>query len=142
MRSLCRAGKQPFDGDEFYARIKGGLAVTTSQITPQHYADFFEPFLKEGQDVLYVSMSSGISGSCDCARVAAQMLSEEHPDRIVGIAQAGCREDAKYLMELLRKEHPPKEILPVEYEPVTGSHVGPGALALFFLSNETVRFEC
>lgn len=62
--------------------------------------------------------------------------------QIVGIAEAGCREDAKYLMELLRKEHPPKEILPVEYEPITGSHVGPGALALFFLSNETVRFEC
>lgn len=27
----------------------------------------------------------------------------------------------------------------VEYEPVTGSHVGPGALALFFVSGENVR---
>ena len=34
---------------------------------------------------------------------------------------------------------PPKEILTVDYEPVTGSHVGPGALALFFLSDDNVR---
>ncbi len=27
----------------------------------------------------------------------------------------------------------------VEYEPVTGSHVGPGALALFFESTDEVR---
>ena len=73
---------------------------------------------------------------------AAYKFAVNPESQTVGIAQAGCREDAKYLMELLRKEHPPKEILPVEYEPVTGSHVGPGALALFFLSNETVRFEC
>ena len=31
------------------------------------------------------------------------------------------------------------EILSVCYEPVTGSHVGPGALALFFLSDDKVR---
>ncbi|MBQ5831917.1 MAG: hypothetical protein IIW43_00375, partial [Selenomonadales bacterium] len=36
-------------------------------------------------------------------------------------------------------EHPPKDILLVDYEPVTGSHVGPGALALFFESCEGVR---
>ena len=59
--------------------------------------------------------------------------------QIVGIAQAACREDAEYLASLLRRNHPPMEILSVEYEPVTGSHVGPGALALFFQSREGVR---
>ena len=57
-------------------------------------------------------------------------------EQIVGIAQAGCRRDAEYLVSLLNKNHPPKEILNVEYEPVTGSHVGPGALALFFIGPE------
>ena len=33
----------------------------------------------------------------------------------------------------------PKEILTVCYEPVTGAHVGPGALALFFLGGEDAR---
>ena len=37
---------------------------------------------------------------------------------------------------ILRKSY---WILLVDYEPVTGSHVGPGALALFFLSDDKVR---
>ena len=44
-----------------------------------------------------------------------------------------------YLADLIRRSHAPKEILVVEYEPVTGSHVGPGALALFFEAAEGVR---
>ena len=56
----------------------------------------------------------------------------EPEKQIVGIAQAGCREEALYLESLIKAEKPPMEILDVEYEPVTGSHVGPGALALFF----------
>ena len=51
------------------------------------------------------------------------------------------REDADYLESLLKRNRPPKEILRVEYEPVTGSHVGPGALALFFPAGPDVRYE-
>ena len=57
----------------------------------------------------------------------------------VGIAHADCAEDAEYLASALRIVAPPKEIMTVMYEPVTGSHVGPGALALFFLGDENVR---
>ena len=63
-----------------------------------------------------------------------------HPEeQIVGIAHADCPEDAETLASLLRAKHPPKEIMTVCYEPVTGSHVGPGTLALFFLGDEDVR---
>ena len=233
-----------FDGDAFYALLKN-TAVTTTQINPIEYADFFEPFLKEGKDVIYVSMSSGISGSCQSATIGAQMLAEQYPDRVIeivdtrgaslgegliavqaakrlrdasermfnvftvndlmflrrggrlsnlsaiagtvlgikpilkggedgqisafavvhsrkrsvkalaaqyekhvvdpenqtiGIAHAACREDAELLIKLI-KESPkaPKDILLVDYEPVTGSHVGPGALALFFESYAGIR---
>ena len=57
----------------------------------------------------------------------------------VGIAHANCREDAEQLAKLIREKLPPKEILIVKYEPVTGSHVGPGALALFFEGDSGVR---
>ena len=63
-----------------------------------------------------------------------------HPEQqVVGIAHADCPEDAETLASLLRAKHPPKEIMTVCYEPVTGSHVGPGTLALFFLGDEDVR---
>ena len=61
-------------------------------------------------------------------------------DQTVGIAHADCAPDAQILASLLRRSSkPPKNILMVDYEPVTGSHVGPGALALFFLADENVR---
>ncbi len=239
-----------FHGDDFYNMIRAGLVVNTSLIPPQTYTEYFEPVLKEGKDILFVGMSSGISGSLNSARIAAADLMEhyagrtieivdalgaslgeglhavraakmrdegyslaetaealrvhvqqmfqvftvddlghlrrtgrlsnisafvgtvlhikplllgspegkivafakirgrkrsiqamaEHYNRlviepekqIVGIAQAGCRDESLYLESLIRAEKPPMEILNVEYEPVTGSHVGPGALALFF----------
>ena len=39
------------------------------------------------------------------------------------------------------ENNPPKEILTVAYEPVTGSHVGPGTLALFFTGASDVRIK-
>lgn len=248
---------EEFDGKAYYDAIRGGAKVTTSQVTPQSYLDAMRPLLERGEDLLFVGMSSGISGSYRCAELAKKDLDEEFPERtirlvdtlsaslgegilvmravecreagmsldetadlllqermrmcqiftvddlmhlrrggrlsgvsavvgtmlqikpilkgneegkivvagkvrgrkrsvedlaarydalvnhaetqVVGISQADCPEDAAYLAELLNRNHPPKSILHVCYEPVTGSHVGPGALALFFLGDETVR---
>jgi ACGX-repeat protein len=57
----------------------------------------------------------------------------------VGVVNAACREDAERLIALLKRKFPPKEIISVDYEPVTGCHVGPGALALFFEGPDDVR---
>ena len=76
--------KDPFfDAEDFYARIRRGMKVTTSQIPPQQYADFFETELREGNDVIFVAMSSGISGSCNSAQLGARMMMVAYPDRIV-----------------------------------------------------------
>ena len=246
-----------FDGVTFYNAMREGATVTTSQISPQHYIDFMRPILASGEDILFVGMSSGISGSYASAQTAAAQLCEEFPERkiclvdtlgaslgegilvlkavadkllgldldeiyeklmslrhricqvftvddlkylrkggrlsnmafIVGtilhikpllkgneegkivafekirgrkkaiealaahydahvvepedqtvcIAHADCPEDANRLIDLLKRNHPPKQILSVCYEPVTGSHVGPGTLALFFTSHEGIR---
>ena len=73
-----------FDGDGFYALLKN-TEVTTTQINPIEYADFFEPFVRDGHDVIYVSMSSGISGSYQSAAIGAEMLSERYPDRAIEV---------------------------------------------------------
>lgn len=57
----------------------------------------------------------------------------------IGIAHADCIEDAEYLISLLNRNKPPKEIITVMYDPCTGSHVGPGTLALFFVGVEDAR---
>jgi len=248
-----------FDGNSFYTSIRNGKVFNTSQITPQIYYDYMEPVAKEGTDILYVGMSSGISGSYNSSLAAKKMLEEEYPDvkfyfhdtkaaslgegiavfkaielrnqgytieetynylenmakniyqvftvddlkslsrtgrlsnavaiignllnikpllkgnengqiinfdkvrgskkamialadkynqlvvnpqeQIVGIAHANNPEDTQFLIDLINKDNPPKEILSVMYEPVTGSHVGPGTVALFFLGDDNVRFN-
>ena len=60
-------------------------------------------------------------------------------EQTVCIADADNDEDVALLTELLNRNHPPKEIIRVCYEPVTGSHVGPGAVALFFYGEKGVR---
>ena len=246
-----------FDDVGFYTRIQRGAKVSTSQISPQNFAALFRRRLEQGEDVLFVSMSSGISGSWGSAEMAASELRERFPERTieivdtlgaslgegllvlravedrekgvdlgenarrlrescgrmvqvftgddllhlcrngrlsnvnalvgsmlgikpilkgdpqgkivacgkvrgrknaigelakryetlvsapeaqtVGIAHANCPQDAQTLASLLRSHRPPREILTVKYEPVTGSHVGPGALALFFLGEPGAR---
>ena len=246
-----------FDAKAFYTAVRNGEKVTTSQIPPQRFVDNIRPMLENGEDVLFVSMSSGISGSYASSKIAANQLAEEFPERkiltvdtysaslaegivvmravecrkeglsidetyqilralrhriaqiftvgdlrylkrtgrlsnleaavgtvlqikpllkgdpqgkivcfakvrgrqraieemakryeelvvspetqTVCISHADCEADAQILASMLRRSKPPKDILIVDYEPVTGSHVGPGALALFFVSDDNVR---
>lgn len=66
--------------EEFYKRIADGSQPTTSQINVQQYIDYFEPFLKEGKDVLHLEFSSGLSGSYNSACIARESLLETYPD--------------------------------------------------------------
>ena len=257
-------GKEPpfctleeFDDVKYYTDIKNGLKVITSQINPQKYIDFFRPSLENGRDILFIGLSSGISGSFTSATMAREQLAEEFPDRkielidslsaglgegllvlkaaslradgasiesvvysileqrnklyqvfiaddlihlkrtgrisnasaiigtalgikpllkgseegrivafskirgrtraidamaekyftlaknpelqTVGITYAGCRADAESLAQKLREKMPPKEFLILKHEPATGSHIGPGSLALFFEGDSDVR---
>ena len=54
----------------------------------------------------------------------------------IGIAHAGCRDEALALAAMLKESDPKARIILVDYEPVTGSHVGPGALAMFYVAKE------
>lgn len=248
-----------FDGREYYDFMRAGNAVTTSQISPQRYVDVMEPILEKGEDVLYIGMSSGISGSFNSSVIAASELREKYPEReirtvdtlaaslgegiavihavrlreqgatldevaaeleamenrmcqlllvddlmylrrtgrvsgvtavigsvlgvkpllkgneegqlvvsakirgrkqaikemarryaelvrdagrsIVGVAHADCEKDADYLIDMINAAAKPLKIVKVCYEPVTGAHTGPDALALFFLSDDKVRYQ-
>ena len=62
---------------------------------------------------------------------------EESPDQCVSIAHGGCEEDANFVADLIREAKPGTEIAMEIYEPVTGSYVGPGTVALFFVGQKT-----
>lgn len=71
--------------DEFYKRIEIGAMPTTSQPNVQENISCIEPYLKEGKDIIYISLSSGISGAYNAASVASEMLSEKYPERKIRV---------------------------------------------------------
>lgn len=76
----------PFD--RFYQAMVDGADTRTSQINAEEYAEYFEPFLKEGKDILHLTLSSGISGSINSARIAREMLEEQYPERKIYIVDS------------------------------------------------------
>lgn len=245
------------EADAYFAAMKKGERVTTSQVPPQRYIDAFTPILAAGKDILFVGMSSGISGSYASSEVAAMQLREAFPERtiktvdtlgasmgegipvmhavewredglgldeiaarllderacmyqgvllddlmylsrggrlsgakavigtvlgirpllkgnsrgelvvigkargrkagltalaerygklvtdaakrIVSVVYTDCKQDAEELAEMIRRIAPPKKLMVLRYEPVTGSYLGPGAVALFFEGGKDVR---
>lgn len=67
--------------EEFYKLIIDGAQPVTSQVNTEEYRALFEPFLKQGMDVLHLTLSSGISGTINSANVAKMQLEEEYPER-------------------------------------------------------------
>lgn len=241
---------ESFDAHAHYELLRAGALIQTSLANSQQFMDHFRPVLEAGQDVIYIGMSSGISGTYQAASIAAEELMEQFPDRrvrtvdslgagfgpglltvlasqlrdtgktvdeaadyldqkkmdlcefftvddlmflrrtgrlsttgalvgtmlgikpilrgdeeghivvcqkcrgrkkavatlaqlyrdriihadqqIVAISHGDCLEDAEALAEMITAIAKPKELLFCPHEPVTGSHVGPGMLALFF----------
>ena len=71
--------------DDFYQAMTNGADTKTSQINTEEFKEYFEPFLKEGKDILHLTLSSGISGVYNSARLAGEELSEQYPDRKIYI---------------------------------------------------------
>lgn len=240
---------QGFDGTKYYNAIREGLVVNTAMPSMGAFLEAFGGVLAQGQDLLYVGMSGGISGTAALAASVVRELREEYPQRKiaaidtrgaslgeglpvlyaaklrdqgmsfetvvsmtekfcdnmwqvftvddlgylrktgrlfsaavkvtntlnvkpilvgdeeghivlrrvtvgrrrsldavaaryrdkcadkaapVGLAHADCEEEARYVIGKLRDAGCTGEITLVMYDPVTGSHVGPGTVALFF----------
>lgn len=250
---------EAFDAQEYYECLRQGQIVTTSQITPQRYVESIEPILSDGKDVLFIGLSSSVSGSVSSAMIASKQLKERYPGRrmvvvdsigaslgegllpmkalelkqqgmdidstadylnemkkhicqiftvddlkhlrrtgrlskletligsvlhikpilkgddkgrivcfakvrgrnrsireladrccafierpeeqVIGISHACCIEDAELLKGLISERITPKGFLTVTHEPATGSHVGPGMLAVYFLGDINFRTE-
>ena len=66
---------------EFYQKIADGAAPTTSQVSFGQYTDCWEPVLKNGNDIVHITLSTGISGTYNSACAARDALLEKYPDR-------------------------------------------------------------
>lgn len=74
--------------EEFYSKMRAGSMPTTSQVNPERVRALFEPYLKEGKDILHIAFSSGLSGTFNSCRIAAQELMEEYPERKIRVVDS------------------------------------------------------
>lgn len=72
---------EEFDYATFYNVLRAGNLCSTCGLSPTRYAEYFEPTLKEGKDILYVHFSAAMSGTFDAMRLAWEELSQKYPER-------------------------------------------------------------
>ena len=69
-----------FNGKAFYDAMRSGADVKTAMIPLGTFMDGFRAALEAGDDVLYIGMSGGVSGTNQAAMLAANELTEDFPE--------------------------------------------------------------
>lgn len=77
-----------FDFHSYYDRLRAGASMKTSLLNSHLFMTHFRPELEKGLDVVYVGLSSGVSGTLQAARMAAEELGEDFPDRTVRVVDS------------------------------------------------------
>ena len=73
---------------DFYQAMRDGKDTKTSLINMDVYMEYFKSVLESGKDIIHVCLSGGLSGSCNSARLAAEELREQYPDRKIYIVDS------------------------------------------------------
>ena len=72
---------EKFDDAEYYNKLRNGVVPKTSAVNSEQYIEYFEPFFKEGKDILYVHFSEALSGTFSNMHKALAILKEKYPER-------------------------------------------------------------
>ena len=68
---------------DFYKAMENGAMTSTYQLNQNDFADYFRELLKEDKDILHFSLSSGLSGVSNSARLAIDAMKKEFPERTI-----------------------------------------------------------
>jgi len=75
---------------EFFGGMRNGATAQTSAVNPQDWQKAMEPWLQQGQDLLVLPFSSGLSTTYQSAVIAANELLEKYPDRKINVVDTLC----------------------------------------------------
>ena len=75
------SSEKEFEGKAYYDAMRAGADVKTSMVNSVELAEPMRKALEAGEDVIYIGMSGGISGTAQAAALAVEELREEFPDR-------------------------------------------------------------
>ncbi|HIW72459.1 MAG TPA: DegV family protein [Candidatus Levilactobacillus faecigallinarum] len=89
---------------DFYAQLRQGIQPTTAQINIGEYLAFFEPYVAAGNPILFMGLSSGLSGTYASAVQARDILLEKYPQAEIAVVDslAACAGEGRLLLEAVR----------------------------------------
>ena len=93
--------ERELDSESFYKMAEKGVMITTTQITPARFIEYFTPILKEGKDILYICFSSDLSGTYGSSELAILNLKEDYPDRKIMSVDSLCASSGEGLLVYL-----------------------------------------
>lgn len=92
---------------EFYQGMEEGEVPKTSQPSPDEFYNVFKKYAEEGKDIIYICVSSGLSGTYNSANIAKEMLQDENIDvriEIVDILTASLGQGLMVMEAIRLKE--------------------------------------
>lgn len=101
---------------DFYNNLRNGKLPKTTQISYNSYLEYFEQFLRDNKNILYISFTSGLSGTYNTSKIAARDLQEKYPTRKIKIIDSRCASIGQglliyYLANKYKDEKPSMEDL-------------------------------
>lgn len=75
---------------QMYAGLRGGESASTSAVNPDAWVKVMEPWLENGEDILCIAFSSGLSTTYQSAVIAAGELAEKYPQRTIRVVDSLC----------------------------------------------------
>ncbi len=105
-----------FTRKDFYDALRQGEMPTTSQINSQRYVDVFRKYVMEKKSIIYIAMSSALTGTINSANIAREMVLEEFPAADISIVDSKCASLGQgllvyYAYEMLKKGNSKEEIV-------------------------------
>ena len=65
---------------DFYQKMRDGATPTTSQVNAHEFEEAFSKHIKNGDSIIYISISASLSGTFNSANIAKNNLLEEYPE--------------------------------------------------------------
>ena len=74
-----------FDGKAFYDAMRNGAEMKTSMANSELFRERFEETVKNGDDVIYIGLSAGVSGTVRAAEIAKEEILKEYPEAKIAV---------------------------------------------------------
>ncbi|MBK5240886.1 DegV family protein [Clostridium sp.] len=101
---------------DFYDALREGEMPTTSQINSEKYVEVFRKYVRNRKSIIYIAMSSALSGTINSANIGRETILEEFPEADISIVDSKCASLGQgllvyYAYEMLKEGKSKNEIV-------------------------------